>query len=106
MFMIGAAKAFGKRCRTDSLEGHIDKIISKERKRFQKLFRNKEDKGENVIIIVPPDSLAVSDSLTNPLDVTVLSLTQPHKDGISSTTRQIGDAPHLETKNLILWPFP
>jgi hypothetical protein len=50
--------------------------------------------------------LAASGSLINPLDVTVLSLTQPHKDGISSTTRQIGDAPHLETKNLILWPFP
>jgi hypothetical protein len=50
--------------------------------------------------------LAASGSLINPLDVTVLSLTQPHKDGISTTMRQIGDAPHLETKHLILWPFP
>jgi hypothetical protein len=52
MFMIGAAKAVGKRCRRGSLGGHIAKMISKERKRFQKLFRNKEDEGENVIIIV------------------------------------------------------
>jgi hypothetical protein len=105
MFMIGAAKAVGKRCRRGRLGGHIAKIISK-KERDSRNFRNKEDKRENVITIVPPDSLAASGSLINPLDVTGLSLTQPHKDGISSTMRQIGDAPHLETKHLILWPFP